>query len=317
MPIYSRRSFIKSTMLGAASMMVYAKTNTGNLDEKRNPIRLGGPVFGEFNDAREWIAAHERLGYSAAYFPLNADTDAAVIRSYTEEAQKAGLIIAEVGAWSNPISPNEQQRKEATQHCMTQLALADKVGANCCVNIAGSRDPEDWDGPHAENLTADTFDMIVEVVRAIIDQVQPVRTFYTLETMPYIYPDSIESYLKLIKAIDRNQFAVHLDPVNLINSPERYYKNSALLKACFAQLGPYIKSCHAKDVMLKEGFPVHIQECRPGLGYLDYSCFLQEASRFQDLPLMLEHLKTAEEYATAADYLRDVATNTGFQFTHI
>jgi sugar phosphate isomerase/epimerase len=305
---YSRRHFLKSSMIGATAMIAYAKTNTHSA---KNPIRLGGPVFGEIEDAQAWVKANQQLRYSAAYCPLKADADDALIKSYADAAQKANLIIAEVGAWSNPISPDEKQRKDAIQHCCLQLELAEKIGANCCVNIAGSRDPENWAGPHVNNLNRDTFEMVVEVVRLIIDRVQPTRTFYTLETMPHIYPDSVESYVQLIKAIDRKQFSVHLDPVNLINCPERYFNNCSLIKECFNKLGPHIKSCHAKDIIMKEGFPVNIQECQAGLGYLDYACFLKELSRFPGVPLMLEHLKTAEEYQAAAGYIREVAKTNG------
>ncbi|MCM8756987.1 MAG: hypothetical protein NC823_00715 [Candidatus Omnitrophica bacterium] len=60
------------------------------------------------------------------------------------------------------------------------------------------------------------FDLIVEVVRQIIDAVKPVRSYYTLETMPWMYPDSAESYQSLLQAVDRKAFAVHFNPVNLL-----------------------------------------------------------------------------------------------------
>jgi len=152
----------------------------------------------------------------------------------------------------------------------------------------------------------------VETVRGIIDAVKPSRTFYTLEPMPWMYPDSVESYLRLIEAIDRERFAVHLDPVNLVCSPQRYYNNGALIRECFARLGPYIKSCHAKDIVLSEKLTVHLDEVRPGLGNLDYGVFLRELDRLDpDTPLMLEHLQTAEEYALATEYVRSVAQEVG------
>ena len=116
--------------------------------------------------------------------------------------KKADIVIAEVGAWSNPISIDDTEREAALEKCRIQLALADRIGANCCVNISGSRGPK-WDGPHPDNLTDDTFDLIVESVRLIIDDVKPTRTFYALETMPWAYPEGPDSYLGLLKAIDR------------------------------------------------------------------------------------------------------------------
>jgi sugar phosphate isomerase/epimerase len=121
-------------------------------------------------------------------------------------------------------------------------------------------------------------------------------------------PDSADSYLELIRAIDRERFAVHLDVVNLVCSPQRYFGNAALIRECVAKLGPQIKSCHAKDVALADRLTVHLDEVRPGLGGLDYRMLLRELNGLDpDLPLMLEHLPNEPEYDQAASYVRSVA----------
>ena len=274
-------------------------------------MRLGGPIFGENSNPDSWAKAVKSHGYSAAFCPVDADSDEATIDSYIEAAKKADIVIAEVGAWSNPISDDDAEREAAREKCRTQLALADRVGANCCVNISGSRGAK-WDGPDPNNLTDDTFDLIVESVRSIIDAVKPTRTFYTLETMPWAYPVGPDSYLRLIKAIDRTQCAVHLDPVNIINSLDRYYHSGDLIRDCFTKLGPYMKSCHAKDIVIADNLTLHLDETRPGLGGLDYATYLRELDRLDpDIPLMLEHLPSAEEYALGAEHIRSVAKKGG------
>ncbi len=277
-------------------------------------MRLGGPLAHDGHDAPSWVAELRRLGYSAAFWPLDGKAGDADVRAYVEAAQRAGIIIAEVGAWSNPLSPDEPTRRAALALCQERLATADRVGARCCVNIAGSRGAQ-WDGPHPANLTAETFDLIVESVRAIVDAVRPTRTTYALETMPWMYPDSAASYLDLIRAIDRPRFAVHLDPVNLICSPQRYFASGDLIRECFRLLGPHIVSCHAKDIALSGKLTVHLDEVVAGRGGLDYRAYLQELSKLPaDTPLMLEHLETAEEYAEAAAYVRGVAREVGVGF---
>ena len=177
----------------------------------------------------------------------------------------------------------------------------------CCVNIAGSFG-DSWDGPHAKNFTQEAFDAIVESVRSIIDAVKPKRSFYTLEPMPWVYPYSTETYLELIEAIDRPQFAVHFDPVNMITSPYLYYHNGEFLRDFIRKLGPYIKSCHAKDIVLGSKLTVHLDEVRPGLGELDYAAFLTELAKLgTEVPLIIEHLESEEEYYEATVYIRKVA----------
>jgi len=271
---------------------------------------LGGPVFGDVSTPELWVAALQAQGYSAAYCPLSADADDALVAAYAEAAASAGIVIAEVGAWSNPMSQDCATRRSAITYCQGQLALADRIGARCCVNIAGSCG-DVWDGPHPDNLTEDTFELVVTTTREIIDAVRPTHTYYGLETMPWMYPNSAESYLRLLRAVDRDRFAVHLDPVNLVASPETYFSNGALIRRCFALLGPFIKSCHAKDIALANRLTIHLDEVRPGLGGLDYPAYLRELDKLPaDTPLMLEHLAAEQEYAAAARHIRTVAAAT-------
>jgi sugar phosphate isomerase/epimerase len=236
------------------------------------------------------------------------------VRSYADAAKANDIVIAEVGAWSNPLSRDEAAATKAVEGCQMRLDLAERIGARCCVNISGSFGRM-WYGPAAENLTPRAFDRIVETVRQIIDAVKPKRTFYCLETMPWAYPDSADSYLALIRAIDRKALAVHFDPVNLINNPEKYYTSGAVIREFVSKLGPSIRSCHAKDIILDdEAEAVRMRECQPGTGNLDYRTFLTEVNRLEpDVPVMMEHLKTEAEYNDAARHIRGVATELGIR----
>jgi sugar phosphate isomerase/epimerase len=277
-------------------------------------MRFGGPVLEKWDGPDGWAAAVRKLGYGAAYCPAGPQDGDNLISAYARAADAAGLIIAEVGAWSNPLSRDGKTRAEAMDKCKACLALADRIGARCCVNISGSRGPT-WDGPDAANLTDETFERVVECVREILDAVRPTRTFYTLETMPWMYPDSVESYERLIKAIGRERFAVHFDPANLVCSPQRYFSSGRLIREFVAKLGPRIRSCHGKDVALSGRMTTHLDEVRPGLGNLDYRAFLRELDRLDpDVPLMMEHLATAQEYAAAAAHIRAVADEAGVAF---
>lgn len=272
-------------------------------------MRLGGPTYDPYDSPDSWIAAVRKAGFTATYCPIGPTASVDDIRAYRDAAARNDIVIAEVGAWSNPISTDDAERKKALAHCQANLQLAEQIGARCCVNIAGSRGPK-WDGPHESHFTKDVFDIIVQSVRNIIDAVKPNHTYYALETMPWAPPDSPDNYLELIRAIDRKQFAVHLDPVNMINSPRRYYDTGVFIRECFAKLGPYIRTCHGKDILLHANLTTHLDEVRPGAGALDYATFLRELSKLdRDTPLLLEHLPNEQEYRLAAAHVRKVATD--------
>ena len=274
-------------------------------------MRLGGPLAAEYDSPESWIRDLKDNGYGAAYAPLHPDADDVTVAAYAGAAKDADIIIAEVGGWSNPMDPNPVRAKEAIAHSQACLELAERLGARCCVNIAGSLRADKWDGPHPDSFSADTFARVVDVTRVIIDAVKPRRTFYALEPMPWMLPSSVDEYLRLIEAIDRPAMGAHLDPVNLINSPAIAYNTSAFLKDAFQRLGPYIKSCHAKDIRLSDELTVHLSESRPGLGTLDYRTFIKEVEKLgADSAMMLEHLPK-EEYAPAAAHIRGVAGEIG------
>lgn len=277
-------------------------------------MRLGGPVFADWDDAASWAVAVREAGYGAARCPLEPDADDDTVRAFSEAAREADIVIAEVGAFGwNPISSDPDERAEAIRKCVSRLELAERIGARCCVNVAGSRGTR-WAGAHPDNLTEETFEMTVASVREIIDAVQPERTTYTLETMPWIFPHTADSYLDLIRAVDREAFAVHLDPVNLVTSPRVAYNTGALLRECFEKLGPHIRCCHGKDIQLRDKLTVHLDEVRPGTGLLDYPTFLKELDALpHDVPLVLEHLPDEGEFARAAAYIREVAAETGVE----
>jgi sugar phosphate isomerase/epimerase len=152
----------------------------------------------------------------------------------------------------------------------------------------------------------------VENCRRVIDEVKPKRTKFTIEMMGWSLPDSPDSYVRLLRAVDRPAFAVHMDVCNGINSPEKFYRNSEFITECFRKLGPWIASCHAKDLQWIPELNVHFLEVIPGRGEMDYRTYLSEISRLPvDAPLMLEHLKTAEEYDEGKRYIMKVANEAG------
>jgi len=265
-------------------------------------VRLGGPIFLKSDDPRELAKEHRRLGYTAAYCPNG--NPAEIRKAFAAE----DVVIAEVGAWRNMLDTDPQKRRENLHYVAERLQLAEAVGARCCVDIAGSFNPDLWYGPHPKNLSKEFFDQTVENCRNLIDEVKPKNTKFSIEMMPWSLPDGPDAYLKLIHAVDRKAFGVHLDVCNVINTPDRFYRNSEVISECFQKLRPWILSCHGKDLawMAKGENNVHFQETIPGRGQIDYATYLKELTTV-DAPLMLEHLNTAEEYAEARAYVRRVA----------
>jgi sugar phosphate isomerase/epimerase len=315
----SRREFVQlaaGTVVATSGRVVSLAADASSAAAgSSRTVRLGGPVFNAPKDPEELARAHRELGYRAAYCPPVELKDTARIREVSRAFAKHDVVIAEVGRWCNLLDPNAATRTANLQRVTEGLALAEELGALCCVDIAGSYNPKVWYGPHPDNLSPKFFDETVENARRIIDAVKPKRAKFCFEMMGWALPDSVESSLRLVKAVQRDAFGVHLDPCNLINSPARFYHNRQLLEDCFDQLGPWIVSCHAKDIAWDVEMQVHFREVTLGTGSLDYTTYLKRLAALpRDVPLMIEHMANAQEYDRSRQHLIDVGQKIGVRF---
>jgi sugar phosphate isomerase/epimerase len=312
-----RRDFLQQTVTVTALAGVVASPTllTAASTAAAHPLRLGGPSFAKEEDPEQLALAHRQLGYRAAYCPGVSLQDTDRIKALAAAFAKHDVILAEVGRWCNLLEADAAKRKANLQTVTDGLALAEAIGARCCVDIAGSFNPTSWFGPHPDNFTPKFFDAAVENARAIIDAVKPARAKFCYEMMGWAMPDSPERCVKMIKAVNRKAFGVHLDPCNLVNSPERFYRNTDLLNECFDKLGRWIVSCHAKDLTWDIEMNVHFREVCPGKGSLDYGTYLKRLAQLpQPPPLMIEHMSGAEEYTRAREYILQVGAKAGLSF---
>lgn len=269
-------------------------------------MRLGIYSGLGMEDPKEWAEELKKAGCGCAVFPVDDTASPETIDAFVKEAGKWDLTIAEVGAWSNPLSPDPKERAAALEKCRRQLALADRVGARCCVNVAGAAG-EYWAGAYRENFTEETWKRTVKAIQEIIDGVRPKHTYYAIEPMPYMYPMDPKQYVRLLEEVDRERFAVHMDFCNWLNSPEKYFDHEAYMEQCFELLGPYIKSCHIKDAKLTRQLTCQIREVPCGQGELNLKKYISLAETYDpQMPMITEHLKTNEEYLKSIAYLQKI-----------
>ena len=265
-------------------------------------MRLGGPTFNIEEEPQALVTYHQQNGFSAAFM---REIDDKVKRDEISAAYaEANIVPAELGAYRlNILQTDAARRQENLDEICRRLEYAEEVGIRCCVIHGGSYEPEGWGTPHPDNQSEMAFEDTVAAVRDIVDRVMPTRTKLTLEPERWLLPDEPDVYLRLVEAIDRSGFGVHLDPVNIIASPKTFYDSGAFLKECFDKLGPHILSCHTKDVITVDRYPYHLIETYTGNGKLDHDVYLAEMAKLDaDATLMIEHL-TAEQLPKARDFL--------------
>jgi len=321
----NRRTFLSSAAALAAGTLLtqpstalsqtrYWRANPRQIVQP-HPIRIGAPVFFPDADPDLWAAEARKKGYRAVYAPNVALDNKDRIQAVLEAVQKHDLVIAEVGAWSNMLESDSAKREAVLESVIQRTVLADELNAKCCVNIAGSFNTQHWDGPDRRDLTKEFFDATVENIRKVLDAAKPKRTKFALEMMPWALPDTVDSYLKLIHAINRKGLGVHVDVCNLINSPEKMWNTTAIINDVFDRLSPWIVSCHAKDLKWIKASAVQFAECPLGEGNIDYATYLKRVATHpdKDLPLMVEHMPDEATYDRCREHLVKIADENGLE----
>ena len=268
-------------------------------------MRLGTSSPLQHNTPEEWAENQVKLGCKCVNFPLNCEEPEDKIIAYKDAALKHDLLIAEVGIWRNALAQDPAERRKNMDYCIGQLRLADFLGARCAVNVAGAMGPR-WDGHYRENFTENAWKETVSMVREIIDTADVKNTYFTLEPMPWMFPTGPKEYLKLIDEVERDRFAVHMDIINMINSAERYFKPEEFLDECASLLGEKIRSCHIKDIHFKPKYTFQVEECAPGEGEFPIRYYVSKMNEIDpDMPMILEHLNSDEEYLKYMGYLKE------------
>lgn len=267
-------------------------------------MRLGGNVFYEGRDAREYAELHVKKGFGAALCPdwlsLEGREEIQEFKGIMEEYD---IRIAEVGAWCNPLHPDKKVAETNIQYMISRLQLAEELEACTCVNILGTSQKDSWYGADKGCYSQEFFEMAVSVSQRIIDAVKPQKTKLSFEMMPYCFLDSPQEYLRFLKAVDREEAGVHLDICNTMNHPRRFYENGKFIRETFALLKEKIVTLHLKDIALRtDELTVMFDEVLLGTGGIDYLTLMKEIAGLPvDTPAMLEHLETETEYNKATE----------------
>lgn len=262
----------------------------------------------EHETPEQWVELLHKKGLRAASFPVNYEAEDRVIEAYKKAFYEYGIMIAEVGIWNSPFDLDEGKAEKNKEICCHQLELADYVGARCCVNVSGAVG-SCWYGCYPENYSAKLYQRNIDFVQYLLDTVKPKNTYYTLEPMQWMLPDSTESYLKFKQDVNRERFAVHFDPVNFVNSAKRALFYSDYRDEAIRILGPYIKSCHLKDFDIKQELTLQIYETIPGTGRADIANYIKHIDQLDpEMPMLLEHLESWEEYDQAIAYIKSLTS---------
>lgn len=274
-----------------------------------------GQSHGAVGADPELLAAkHKEKGFRSAYVPQIDWRDTSLVKATRQAFEREDILLAESGYWENIMDIDEDTRKANREKMLDAFILAEELGARCVINIFGSYCRGSGSQTHSgKNFSDDAFAAAVDMARYFIDTVKPKTAYFTYEIFPFNVVDSIENIERLVKAVDRDQFGVHFDLVNLINEPRKYYGHVAIIEEMTRVLGDRIVSAHVKDIKIIEpSISVIMEEVPAGQGIINFGAFFSAINKLpRDIPILMEHLNDEQEYDAAAAHIRQEVKKAG------
>lgn len=285
-------------------------------DEAGNPIPSNSANLAIYDEDR--IAAlHRQKGFRAAYAPCVPMDDTARIRRVTKAFADQDVTLAEVGFWENILDQDPSARKRARTQAMERFAAADEMGVRCFITTTGAQ----VYGSVNDNVTEDEnipdadLQAAADFANEVLIAVKPRRCVFTYEMFPLTALDSVSQMEKLLKAVDRPGFGVHLDLTNLYSSARAFFYRRQILNQCVQSFGDRIVSCHVKDMVLRPGLSVMLEERMIGRGHVDIGAYIRAMHEINpNMPVMLEHMNTQSEYDEAAQAIQEIAQKVAVPF---
>ena len=285
-------------------------------------MRLGvcGMLPSDFRTiTHQHLNAIRALGLTAAAFHGVGDQ---LFDIQAAECAKVRTIYAETGM-DQPqfgigfgeclFDPDAHIRDYAINKINRGIEVTRLLNAQTCLIRTGSLNPAGSYSPCKENFTAKAKEQLIETLKIIAAKAAVEGVTIVIETHALTIMGSPAINKEIIAAVGSKHMGVVMDYVNHFQSLEQVYNSTERLNHIYDFMGSIAPIAHCKDIRIKSGLVLHIDEEIPGDGELD---MLTALKRWHDLYpdgyMLLEHLGS-DRYPHAAANVRRLCTEAGIE----
>ena len=220
-------------------------------------------------------------------------------------AREVGSIISEagqialLGAYFNPVHPNDEKRLHGIKMFREYIKLAADFGAKTVGSETGSYMGDPW-GYHPDNLTDEALDLVVETFTSLADYAAECGVDIGIEGAFNHVCTTPDRLFKCVERIGRKNVRFIFDLYNYL-AIGNYTEAYDILDRGHELFGDRILLYHIKDFTVLDG---KLKQCGVGQGILDFNKILNkiyaqnpeailvlEGTVGEDIPYAVEHLK--------------------------
>lgn len=233
-----------------------------------------------------------------SYVPGSITTDRA--EAFGEAFKKAGKTVPLIGAYFNPVHPNEEKIKNGIAVFKDYLTHCHELGCNIVGSETGSYNGDKWTY-HPENRTDEAVKRVISTFSELCDYAKDQNAFVGMEGAFGHVCWEVKRLEYAVKAIGRDNIRIIFDLYNYLDGSnvDRMYD---ILSEGLQTFGDRICVFHIKDCTIEPDGS--LKQCGVGKGIFDYSRILGEIKKVcpdanlvfegttgDDIPFAVQHLK--------------------------
>lgn len=233
-----------------------------------------------------------------AYTPGAVTADRAAAFRKTFEA--AGKSVPLIGAYFNPVHPNEEKVTNGIAVFKDYLKLSHEFGCNIVGSETGSFNGDKWTY-HPQNRTEEALQRVIGTFSELCDYAKDCDAYVGMEgAFGHVCYD-VKTLDKAVKSIGRSNIKIIFDLYNYLDK-SNVDKMYDILAEGLQTFGDRICVFHIKDCNIAEDGS--LKQCGVGQGIFDYSRIIPEIKKVcpdanlvfegttgEDIPKAVAHLK--------------------------
>ncbi len=233
-----------------------------------------------------------------SYVPGSITTDRA--EALRREFERAGKTVPLIGAYFNPVHPNEEKIKNGVAVFKDYLTHCHELGCNIVGSETGSYNGDKWTY-HPENRTDEAVKRVISTFSELCDYAKDNNAFVGMEGAFGHVCWEVKRLEYAVKAIGRDNIKIIFDLYNYLDG-SNVDKMYDILSEGLQTFGDRICVFHIKDCTIEPDGS--LKQCGVGKGIFDYSRILGEIKKVcpdanlvfegttgDDIPFAVQHLK--------------------------
>lgn len=221
-------------------------------------------------------------------------------KAVSEAFNAAGKTVPLIGAYFNPVHPNEEKIKNGIAVFKDYLGMAKRLGGDIVGSETGSYNGDKWTY-HPQNRTEEAVDRVIRTFSELCEHAENCGVNVGMEgAFGHVCYD-VKTLDRAVKTIGASNIRIIFDLYNYLDK-SNIDKMYDILSEGLQTFGDRICVFHIKDCVIAEDGS--LKQCGVGKGVFDYPRILSEIKKVcpkanlvfegttgEDIPFAVSHIK--------------------------